>query len=79
MNNKDLSLEKLQKSIQGYFEENPEVQESSIFPKHFTGNNEDGTRYSYWKIGNIITGDGGKELFDKAFEKEIQKRFGKLK
>ena len=75
MKNKDLYLEKLQKSIQGYFEENPEIEETTIFPEHFKGHNEDGSRYSYWKIGNIITGDGGKEMFDKA----LKEKFGKLK
>lgn len=71
MKNTNLSLEELSEVIKGYFKENPNAQESSIFPKHFTGNNEDGTRYSYWKIGNLITGDGGKEMFDKAFKEKF--------
>lgn len=73
MKNKNLSLEELEKAIKGYFRENPKV--IDIFPKHFTGENEDVTRYSYWKIGNLVTGDGGKEMFDKEFKKI----FGKLK
>ena len=65
MNKPSITLELLEEAIKSYFKENPKKLDD-FSPKHYTGTNEDGTKYSYWKIGNLITGDGGKELYDKT-------------
>lgn len=61
----DLTKDHIKKAINSYYKDFPEKLATTV-PQHFEGVHEDGTRYSYWKIGNIITGDAGKELFDKA-------------
>lgn len=48
-------------------------------PKHYVWE-EDGQRYSAWEIGKgLLTGDGGKELYDKAFHAAMKKGFEKMK
>jgi hypothetical protein len=65
---KELTLEVLEQAITEY--QNKEGWKNNFhFPVHHTGTAEDGTRYSYWDFGGMITGDGGYELFVKEMQK----------
>ncbi len=44
------------------------------FPVNYRWEDEDGNKYSSWKIGKgLYTGDGGMELFRKAIVEQVNK------
>ena len=70
-----VTLEDIRETLNGFWKENPkEPREPKI--THYEWE-EDGQKYSSWKIdtGNSIlnTGDGGMELFLKAFKEGFNK------
>ncbi len=68
---KKITEEDIEKAIRESFKEI----EDPCKVEHFT----DGRTYSYWKIGNVITGDGGILIFNEAMKEYLEKVFKESK
>jgi hypothetical protein len=61
----DLTIEEIEQAL---------LDTKLFFPVNHKWVAEDGTKCSAWNMGNgIWTGDGGKEMFDKALEDNLKK------
>lgn len=65
----NLTLEGIRERIETHFRERMVPGDFEI--KHYVWE-EDGQKFSAWKIGNLMTGDGGYEMFLKALHKELK-------
>lgn len=75
MENKDIKLEEIDKAFKEYFgKENPNAKPFNPFMENTKWTDEDGNKFSSWKIGDdLYTGDGGAEMFMELMKKEAEK------
>ena len=64
----ELTKEMLEQRVKEFFGKNKTW--DSVFPVRYEWE-EDGKKYSCWKIGDVYTGDGGKAMLDEAFKNAL--------
>lgn len=73
MDYKKLTVKDIKNTFDIFFKNNPNTKQSDIFMENTKWVAEDGTLCSSWNIGDqLITGDGGAELFRQAMKNAVK-------
>jgi len=73
MDYKNITIKDIEETVNAFFKNNPNTKKSDIFMKNTKWIDEDGNKCSSWNIGGqLITEDGGAELFRKAMKDNLK-------